>query len=102
MHIKGSLVVENHLVWWLLRKQINICRRKIDGEVEPIAKNESTESENASSEIPDTYEKYGHDNSYAQYKSDESYEMYIEKYQNYDHFVKFQKGEMSSESSDSQ
>ena len=91
-----------------LRKQINVCRRRIDAKIESITKNESTGptkpstlSVNASSETSDTYESYGHNNSYTQYKLNDSYEMYIEKYQNYDHFLKFQTGEMSCESSDS-
>ena len=89
-----------------LRKQINVCRRKNDTKIESIAKNESTGpskrsnlSANASGEISDTYENYGHNNSYAQYKLNDSYEMYIEKYQNYDHFQKFQTGEISCHSS---
>ena len=89
-----------------LRKQINVCRRKNGAKIESITKNESTGpskhsnlSVNASSEISDTYESYGHNNSYAQYKLNDSYEMYIEKYQNYDHFQKFQTGEISCHSS---
>ena len=89
-----------------LRKQINVCRRKNDTKIESIAKNESTGpskhsnlSVNASIEISNTYENYGHNNSYTQYKLNDSYEMYIEKYQNYDHFQKFQTGDMSCESS---
>ena len=78
-----------------LRKQINVCRKRIDAKPSKC----SNLSENASSEISDTYESYGHNNSYAQYKLNDSYEMYIEKYQNYDDFQKFQTGEMSCESS---
>ena len=89
-----------------LIKQINARRRRNDAKIESIAKNESTgpskrsnSSVNASSEISDTYENYGHNNSYAQYKLNDSYEMYVEKYQNYDHFQKFQTGEISCDSS---
>ena len=45
---------------------------------------------NPSNEISDTYEEYADNNSYADYKLSHSYEVYIEKYQKYDHFLKFQ------------
>ena len=78
-------------------------RRTNDAQIQPVAKHESkrTEiSENASSEILNTYEEYVANDSYEVYKLDDSYEVYIEKYQDYDHFQKFQTSKISSASSD--
>ena len=82
-----------------------ICQRYyVAKDVTMTLESPSKQSElpgNPSNEISDTYEEYADNNSYADYKLNDSYEVYIEKYQNYDHFLKFQTGDMSCESSDS-
>lgn len=61
----------------------------------------STESDppgDTSTEISESYEEYGHENSYEKYKPDDLYEDYIEKYQDYHHFRKLQKESISCNS----